>query len=71
MSRVNFKELNDKFDLNIQHMLLAPSYKASADKFDEMYEWAQTNCEGKVIMGVVYASFDNADDAFAFKMRWS
>jgi len=69
--RHNFKELNKKFDLNIENIIHNIPYKERNRRFSDMYEWCEINCQDEVIIGAAYATFTNEDDAFAFKMRWS
>ena len=71
MSRVNFKELNENtFDVAIDQILQQPSgYAAQSKQFEEIDKWCKDN-NIKAIVGVMYATFRNKEDQFAFKMRW-
>jgi len=72
MKRVNFKELNETaFDVAIHDLLTRPNgYKAQSKQFDEINQWLTDN-DIKALVGVMYATFYNKDDAFAFRMRWA
>ena len=46
------------------------AYTNQNNRYDTMARWLKDNCTGKTIIGLMYVSFEDKNDAFAFKLKW-
>jgi hypothetical protein len=63
IERINFKELNDWFDIPLKKDI-------TKKEFEEIYNWVEENAEYDYIVGFAYVSFQDEQDAFTFSMNF-
>ncbi len=71
MTRHTFSKLNEiMVDIKIEQLIHLTAFTEREKMFNEIEIWCKENCQGKVLVGAMYASFESKDDAFAFRLRW-